>query len=75
LLSDRGDTGCALFALRIPVLVALAAGVAPPAPGQATTYDDLLSLFQDWRSFQRPKLTGDGDRVPGVGFAQPRNNR
>ena len=26
-------------------------------------------------SLVRWELTGDGDRVPGVGFAQPRNNR
>ena len=45
-----------LHALRIPVLVALALGGAPKAPAQATTYDDLLSLFEDWRSFQKPKL-------------------
>jgi uncharacterized protein (DUF885 family) len=62
-----------LQALRIPVLVALAAGVAPPAPGQATTYDDLLSLFQDWRSFQRPKLAGGvPDYTPAAMAAQQR---
>src|SRR5467141_1873009 len=62
-----------LQALRIPVLLALAVGVAPPAPGRATTYDDLLSLFQDWRSFQKPKLAGGvPDYTPAAMAAQRR---
>ena len=47
-----------LQGLRILVLVAIAIGAAPPAPGEAATYHDLLSLFADWRSFQKPKLAG-----------------
>src|SRR5438046_3651820 len=47
-----------LQGLRIVVLVAIAIGAAPPTPGEAATYHDLLSLFADWRSFQKPKLVG-----------------
>jgi hypothetical protein len=60
-----------LQALRIPVLVALAVGAAPKVPGQPTTYEDLLSLFQDWRSFQKPKLAGGvPDYTPAAMAAQ-----
>ncbi|HEY4886511.1 MAG TPA: DUF885 family protein [Myxococcales bacterium] len=62
-----------LQALRIPVLVAIAIGVAPKAPGQATTYDDLLTLFEDWRSFQKPTLAGGvPDYTPAAMAAQRR---
>ncbi len=38
-----------------------AAGNAPPGPPRSTRYEDLLSFFREWRSFQRPKLV---DGVP-----------
>ena len=61
-----------LQGLRIPVLVAIAIGTAP-APGQAMRYDDLLSLFADWRSFQKPKLAGGvPDYTPAAMEAQRR---
>src|SRR6266850_609391 len=61
-----------LQGLRIPVLVAIAIGTAP-APGQAMMYDDLLSLFADWRSFQKPKLAGGvPDYTPAAMEAQRR---
>src|SRR5882672_8366174 len=61
-----------LQGLRIPVLVAIAIGTAP-APGQAMTYDDLVSLFEDWRSFQKPKLAGGvPDYTPAAMAAQRR---
>lgn len=48
--------------LAVMVLLALLAGCAPPddAP-RATTHDDLVTLFQEWRAFERPALV---DGVP-----------
>src|SRR6202162_2911570 len=42
-------------------LTARAAGNAPPGPPRSARYEDLLSFFREWRSFQRPKLV---DGVP-----------
>src|SRR5205814_5284839 len=47
-----------LQGLRILILVAIAIGAAPPAPGEAATYHDLLSLFAGWRWFEKPELAG-----------------
>jgi len=42
-------------------LVAGAAGPAAPGPSRSTRYEDLLSFFREWRSFQKPRLV---DGVP-----------
>src|SRR5438105_3131411 len=34
-------------------------GAAAPT-GRTDRYDDLLTLFRDWRAFQRPNLVGNG---------------
>ena len=50
-------------------MTAISAGVggqAPPAGSRSTKYDDLVSFFRDWRSFQKPKLV---DGVPDYGAA------
>ena len=42
-------------------LVVSTVGVAPPSPPRSARYEDLLSFFREWRSFQNPKLV---DGVP-----------
>src|SRR5262245_56125005 len=53
------------FLARAGLLIAAAVlagggGPAPPSPSSSTRYEDLLALFREWRSFQRPR------RVQGV---------
>ena len=43
-----------------------AGGQAPAAGSRSTKYDDLVSFFQDWRSFQKPKIV---DGVPDYSAA------
>src|ERR1700693_5281444 len=50
-----------------------AAGNAPPGPPRSARYEDLLSFFREWRSFQRPKLVdGVPDYSAGAMAAQLR---
>jgi hypothetical protein len=56
-----------LTAAGVLVAAALIRGSSGPAPAslvRSTRYDDLLSFFADWRSFQRPKIV---DGVPDYG--------
>src|SRR5262245_3356 len=59
--------------------VALAAGCGtPPAatstPAKSTRYDDLTTLFSEWRSFQRPKqVNGAPDYSAAAMAAQARD--
>ena len=49
------------------------AGDAATATARSTRYEDLLSLFADWRMFQRPKLVdGVPDYTPAAMAAQKR---
>ena len=43
--------------LRLPTLALLLAVAASGAQPQPAHYTDLVTLFKDWRTFQRPKLT------------------
>src|SRR5262245_4438189 len=65
--------------LATPLLLTLACGSPPaPAPGSApaasappaarrTRYDDLVALFNEWRTFQRPALVnGAPDYTPAA---------
>jgi hypothetical protein len=50
-----------------------AAGKAPPDPPGSARYEDLLSFFREWRSFQQPKLVeGVADYTAGAMAAQQR---
>ena len=40
------------------ILAIGAAGDSPSGPARSTRYEDLLSVFRDWRSFQKPKVVG-----------------
>ena len=46
-------TACLVAAL---VLVGSSARVGSQAPARSNRYEDLVSLFADWRAFQKPKL-------------------
>ncbi|MGH9317670.1 MAG: DUF885 family protein [Thermoanaerobaculia bacterium] len=47
------------------------AGPASPGPPRSTRYEDLLSFFREWRSFQKPKLVdGVPDYTAGAMAAQ-----
>ncbi|HSS44876.1 MAG TPA: DUF885 family protein [Thermoanaerobaculia bacterium] len=49
------------------------AGPASPGPPGSTRYEDLLSFFRDWRSFQKPKVVaGVPDYTAGAMAAQQR---
>ena len=71
------STSAALTPLCALLLAALLGGPAKSRPrdsGRSARYEDLLSLFSDWRSFQKPKLAR---RRPGLhagrhGRAAPR---
>jgi hypothetical protein len=59
--------------LTAAAFVAGAAGNAPPGPPRRARYEDLLSFFREWRSFQRPKLVdGVPDYSAGAMAAQQR---
>jgi hypothetical protein len=46
---------------------------ASPGPARSTRYEDLLSFFREWRSFQKPKLVdGVPDYTAGAMAAQER---
>jgi hypothetical protein len=49
------------------------AGPESPGPARSTRYEDLLSFFREWRSFQKPKLVdGVPDYTAGAMAAQER---
>jgi hypothetical protein len=53
--------------------VAVASGSAPLDSPRSARYEDLLSFFREWRSFQRPKLAGGvPDYSAGTMAAQQR---
>jgi len=60
-LSGFTAAACLLAAAAFAVAVA---GGAPPDPPRGARYEDLLSFFREWRSFQKPKLV---DGVPDYG--------
>ncbi len=48
-------------------------GRASPGPARSNNYQDLLSFFREWRSFQKPKLAGGvPDYTAGAMAAQQR---
>ena len=53
--------GLAAACLLAAALAAGGAGKASSSPPRSSRYDDLVSFFQDWRAFQKPKLA---DGVP-----------
>jgi hypothetical protein len=57
--------GQSVFVVTVCLLAAafagVAAGPAAPGPPRSTRYEDLLSFFREWRSFQKPRLV---DGVP-----------
>ncbi len=62
-------TACLLAA----ALVGGGAGHASAGPPRSTRYEDLLSFFREWRSFQKPKLVdGAPDYTAGAMAAQER---
>ena len=75
------------FSARLIAAAVVAACIAcdrSPAVAPANRYEDLLSLFTDWRAFQKPKLTDgvprlyrerDGCPVPRAGGVQRRLRR
>ncbi|MGE5275605.1 MAG: DUF885 family protein [Acidobacteriota bacterium] len=50
----------------LAVFPLLARGASPSSPAGASRYEDLVSFFRDWRSFQKPKIVGG---VPDYGAA------
>lgn len=54
-LADAGAAAACLLA------AALAGGTADGASPRGGRYEDLMSFFRDWRSFQKPRIV---DRVP-----------
>ena len=59
--------------LTLVCLLATALGSASVMARPSTRYEDLLSLFRDWRSFQKPRLVdGVPDYRPAAMAAQHR---
>lgn len=54
--------------------LALSCASAPPSrmASKSSRYDDLVALFADWRTFQKPRLV---DGVPDYGAAAMRAQR
>lgn len=52
---SRGFGLALLIALAIP-LISCGPPAAPAGPAASSRYDDLVTLFTDWRTFQRPPL-------------------
>jgi len=70
-LSSVGVTAACLLAAA--ALVGGGVGHASAGPPRSTRYEDLLSFFREWRSFQKPRLLGGvPDYTAGAMAAQQR---